>query len=67
FKENVNSDRISSLAGSGVKFSACNNTIKNMSKKLGHEPALNSKAVRVSAGVVRIIELQDKGFYLIKP
>ncbi|MFV2061256.1 MAG: hypothetical protein ACC653_11285 [Gammaproteobacteria bacterium] len=67
FEENVNKGRISSLAGSGVKFSACNNTIKNMAKKLGYEPAINSKAVRVSAGVVRIIDLEDKGYVLIKP
>lgn len=67
FKENSNKNRISALFGAGVKFSACSNTIKNMSKKLGYEPAINSKAVRVSAGVVRIIDLQEKGYVLIKP
>ncbi|MBT8119600.1 MAG: DsrE family protein [Gammaproteobacteria bacterium] len=67
FKENVNSGRIQGLTDSGVKFSACENTIKGMSKKLGHAPELNSNAVPVSAGVVRIIELQNQGFKLIKP
>jgi len=67
FKENSNGNRITALAGSGVKFSACSNTIKNMGKKLGYLPEINPKAVKVSAGVVRIIELQDKGYYLIKP
>jgi len=67
FVENSNKGRITALAGSGVTFSACKNTIKNMAKKLGHDPVLNSKAVKVAAGVVRIIELQDQGYNLIKP
>jgi hypothetical protein len=67
FKDNVNSGRIQGLTGSGVKFSACKNTISHMTKKLGHAPELNSNAVPVSAGVVRIIELENQGFKLIKP
>ncbi len=67
FKENVNSGRIQGLTDSGVTFSACKNTITGMTKKLGHAPELNSNAVPVSAGVVRIIELENQGFKLIKP
>ncbi len=67
FKDNVNTGRIQGLSTSGVKFSACENTIASMTKKLGYAPELNSNAVPVSAGVVRIIELQNKGFKLIKP
>ncbi len=67
FKENANKDRIKSLVDNGVRFSACNNTIRNMGKKLGHPPALNPNAVHVSAGVVRIIDLIKQGYYLIKP
>jgi intracellular sulfur oxidation DsrE/DsrF family protein len=67
FKENVNSGRINGLTSSGVKFAACKNTIAGMTKKLGHAPELHSSAVPVSAGVVRIIDLQNKGFKLIKP
>jgi intracellular sulfur oxidation DsrE/DsrF family protein len=67
FKDNVNHSRIDGLSGSGVRFAACKNTIAGMTKKLGHPPVLHSKAVPVSAGVVRIIELQNKGFKLIKP
>ena len=67
FKDNVNTGRIQGLTSSGVKFSACKNTIAGMSKKLGHAPELNSNAVPVSAGVVRIIELENQGFKLIKP
>ncbi|HHO59372.1 MAG TPA: hypothetical protein ENJ64_03950 [Thiotrichales bacterium] len=67
FEENINSNRISSLAGSGVKFAACKNTIAGMTKKLGHPPELHKSAVPVSAGVVRIIDLENQGFKLIKP
>lgn len=64
---NANTSRIQSLVNSGVRFSACSNTIKNFSKKLGHPIALNPNAVRVSAGVVRIIDLTANGYQLIKP
>jgi len=67
FKDNVNTGRIQGLTSNGVKFSACKNTIAGMTKKLGHAPELNSNAVPVSAGVVRIIELENQGFKLIKP
>lgn len=67
FKDNVNHSRIDGLAGSGVKFAACKNTIAGMTKKLGHAPVLHDSAVPVSAGVVRIIELENQGFKLIKP
>ncbi len=67
FKDNVNSGRINGLSDSGVKFAACKNTIAGMSKKLGHAPELHNSAIPVSAGVVRIIELENQGFKLIKP
>lgn len=67
FKDNINSSRINGLSDSGVKFAACKNTITGITKKLGHAPELHSKAVPVSAGVVRIIDLQNEGFKLIKP
>ena len=67
FEDNVNSGRINGLASSGVKFAACENTIAGMTKKLGHAPKMHKNAVPVSAGVVRIIELENQGFKLIKP
>ena len=67
FADNANKGRIASLAGAGVTFSACANTTKKMTKILGHAPALNSKSVTVSAGVVRIIDLVKKGYTLVKP
>jgi hypothetical protein len=67
FKDNVNSNRINGLTNSGVKFAACKNTIAGMTKILGQAPVLHSSAIPVSAGVVRIIELENQGFKLIKP
>lgn len=67
FQENVNKGRINGLSSNGVRFSACKNTIRGMSKKLGHPPALNPKATPVAAGVVQIIDLVNQGYKLIKP
>lgn len=67
FKDNVNSPRIDGLTTSGVRFAACGNTYQKMTQQLGHAPELHADATQVSAGVVRIIELQAKGFNLIKP
>lgn len=67
FKDNVNSGRIDGLTSNGVAFSACQNTVAAMTKILGHAPVLHSSATPVSAGVVRIIDLENEGFKLIKP
>ena len=67
FEENANKGRIKALSSSGVKFSACKNTIRNMSKKLGHAPALHKAATPVGAGVVQIVDLMNKGYKLVKP
>lgn len=67
FDDNENKGRIASLANQGVRFSACNNTIRAMSKVLDHEPVLNSNAQRVPAGIVRIMELTSNGYTLVKP
>ncbi len=66
-KKNKNLDRITSLASSGVKFNACGNTIRKMTKKKGKAPKLHAAATKVKAGVVRIIDLQEKGYSLIRP
>ncbi len=67
FADNVNAGRIEGLGEQGVRFSACSNTYRKMTSLLGQEPALNARATRVSAGVVRILELVDQGYVLIKP
>lgn len=65
--DNANGGRIDGLAGQGIRFSACENTIRSFTKNLGQEPALNQHASRVSAGVVRILDLIEQGYVLIKP
>ena len=67
FEDNANKRRIQGLVDNGVRFSACSNTIKAMTKKLGQAPELNAHAVKVSAGVVRILDLKQQGYELIKP
>jgi intracellular sulfur oxidation DsrE/DsrF family protein len=67
FVENSNAERIDGLVDSGVRFAACNNTITNMGKILGGPPELNPHATVVSGGIVRIKELADQGYLLVKP
>lgn len=67
FKDNVNKGRIDALAKSGVRFSACENTSKNMAKALGYPPKLNAHAVMVTAGISRIVELTEQGYTLVRP
>ena len=67
FNDNHNKGRISGLVDNGVRFAACNNTMKKMSKKLGHEPEMNTNATIVPAGVVRIIDLVSDGYVMVKP
>ncbi len=67
FDDNGNKGRISGLTDNGVRFAACGNTIKKMTKVLGKEPAMNSQASVVPGGVARILELVDQGYTLVKP
>ena len=67
FAENTNAGRIDDLAKQGVHFAACNNTMTKMTSLLGEEPVLNANAVRVSAGVVRMMDLVGQGYTLVRP
>lgn len=67
FAENVNAQRLDSLSQSGVKFTACGNTLKGMAKLLGEEPKLNPAATVVPGGIVRIGELVKQGYIYVKP
>ena len=62
-------DRIEtlSLALEHVSFSACGNTRRKMSEKLGHEVAIMEEATIVPSGVVRLIELQEQGYAYVRP
>jgi intracellular sulfur oxidation DsrE/DsrF family protein len=64
-------DRIKSLKDfafpSKIQFSACNNTKEGMEKKEGHPINVLSEAVLVPSGVVRLMELQEKGWSYVRP
>jgi intracellular sulfur oxidation DsrE/DsrF family protein len=62
-------ERISTIstAKPEVQFSACNNTLTNMTKQEGKTPALVSEAKLVAAGVVRIVGLQKHGYIYLRP
>jgi intracellular sulfur oxidation DsrE/DsrF family protein len=64
-------DRIKSLKDlafpSKIQFSACNNTKEGMEKKEGHPINVLSEATIVPSGVVRLMELQEKGWSYVRP
>ena len=64
-------DRIKNLKDyafpSKIQFSACNNTKEGMEKKEGHPITVLSEAVIVPSGVVRLMELQEKGWSYVRP
>ena len=62
-------DRIStmSLEMENLTFAACENTLKGMAKKAGHEITLMDEANIVPSGVVRLIELQEQDYAYIRP
>jgi intracellular sulfur oxidation DsrE/DsrF family protein len=62
-------DRIKSMAESrpSVTFKACGNTQENMAKAENKKIALVSQATVVKSGVVRVMELQEKGWSYVRP
>jgi len=61
--------RITAIAAStpAISFKACGNTQENMSKAENKEIALVSEAKVVKSGVVRVMELQERGWAYVKP
>jgi len=60
--------RLKELAFPGnVQFSACNNTRQGMEKTEGKEVAILPEATLVPSGVVRLLELQEKGWSYVRP
>lgn len=61
--------RITAIAAStpAISFKACGNTQENMSKAENKEIALVSEAKVVKSGVVRVMELQERGWSYVKP
>jgi len=64
-------DRIKNLKDfafpSKIQFSACNNTKEGMEKKEGRPIKILSEATIVPSGVVRLMELQQKGWSYVRP
>ena len=50
-----------------VAFMACENTLDAMTRTEGKEPPLVDNAKRVPAGVVKLIELGEKGWTIVRP
>jgi hypothetical protein len=50
-----------------VSFVACGNTITGMTKKEGKAPPIVAHAKTVPAGVVTLIELDEKGWTIVRP
>lgn len=50
-----------------VSFMACENTLEALTRKEGKEPPLVDNATRVTAGVVTLIELGEKGWTIVRP
>lgn len=68
FANNKNKGRVDDLAkAADVRFTACSNTIKAVTKKLGHPPVINPIASTQYPGIVRIVDLTGKGYTLVRP
>ncbi len=66
-KKSKQAKRVESLAMQDITFSACANTMKKIEKKKGKKPKLLQGVKVVPAGVLRIMELQEKGYSYIRP
>ena len=62
-------DRLKSMSESipDLTFSACNNTIKGITKKEGKAPRIFEYARVVPGGVGRLMVLDDSGFFVVRP
>ncbi len=65
--KNEYASRIRSLVAQDITFSACMNTMNNIKKKTGKEVLLTEGVESVTAGVARIMELQEAGYAYIRP
>jgi len=66
-KKSGQASRVESLAMQDIQFSACGNTMKKVAKKSGKMPVLLEGVDQVTAGVARIMELQQQGYAYIRP
>lgn len=66
-KKSGQASRVESLALQDIHFSACGNTMSKVAKKSGKKPVLLEGVDQVTAGVARIMELQQQGYAYIRP
>jgi intracellular sulfur oxidation DsrE/DsrF family protein len=66
-KKSGQASRVESLALQDIHFSACGNTMKKVAKMSGKMPVLLEGVNQVTAGVARIMELQQQGYAYIRP
>lgn len=60
--------RIKTVAATpGISFKACGNTQENMSKAENKDITLIPEAAVVKSGVVRVMELQERGWTYVRP
>ena len=67
FANSSNRAKVDSLISQGVVFDICMNTVDTIERETGKALKLNPKAIRVEAGVAKILELTDKGYTLVRP
>ena len=62
-------ERVQSFTDSvpNVTISACGNTIAGMSKQAGRDIEIVGNARVVPGGIVRLMELSDQGYFMIRP
>lgn len=66
-KKSELAQRVESLVIQDITFSACMNTMKKIEEKTGKLPALAEGVSSVTAGVARIMELQEEGYSYVRP
>jgi intracellular sulfur oxidation DsrE/DsrF family protein len=66
-KKSGQAGRVESLAMSDITFSACGNTMNKVAEKSGKMPVLLEGVGQVTAGVARIMELQEQGYAYVRP
>lgn len=59
--------QVDSLVEQGVRFDVCENTLNSIKDKTGKLPALDPHAIKVPAGVARLMELREQGYTLVRP
>jgi intracellular sulfur oxidation DsrE/DsrF family protein len=67
FADSGSAERIERLAAKGVRFAACRNTHRKMTKLAGEEVPLAAQVSEVEGGAARIVELVQQGYVLLRP